>query len=156
MTNRSDKAALRRAQLDRTLLRVRHLKITRPKDGWIPEVRKSLGMNTSQFGKRLGIKQQSAVDLENSERKGTITLQTLNRAAEALDCDLVYALVPRKGLEVTLNKRAEKLVDRLRKEVDQTMALEAQKTTSKNKDAERRLIEKLISKLDSRLWNDEK
>ena len=63
-------------------------------------------MSTAQLAKRLGIRQPSLVALEQSEAKGTIELATLRRVAEALDCTLVYALVPNKPLETTLRDRA--------------------------------------------------
>jgi transcriptional regulator with XRE-family HTH domain len=59
---------------------------------------------------RMHFKQPASVkDLERNERLGTITLQTLQRAAEALDADLVYAIVPRKPLRETVASRAREL-----------------------------------------------
>src|SRR5258707_5913868 len=43
--------------------------------------------------------------------KNDITLTTLRRYAAALDCELVYALVPNRPLHESLNARAEQ-VDR--------------------------------------------
>src|ERR1700689_4095382 len=76
-----------------------------PVRGWTKAVREALGMTTAQLAKRLGVKQPSVVALEQSEAKGTIELATLRRVAEALDCTLVYALVPNKPLETTLRDR---------------------------------------------------
>jgi transcriptional regulator with XRE-family HTH domain len=57
-------------------------------------------------------KQSASVkDLERNERLGTITLQTLKRAAEALDADFVYAIVPRKPLRETVASRARELAE---------------------------------------------
>src|SRR5215813_8399297 len=72
-----------------------------PVKGWIRAVREALGMTAEQLGRRLGVKQSSVVALEQSEAKGSIELATLRRVAEALDCTLVYALVPNKPLEQT-------------------------------------------------------
>ena len=95
-------AAQSRSQLDE---RFRELgpatRYTPPVRGWIKALREALGMSTAQLAKRLGIKQPSLVALEQSEAKGTIELATLRRVAEALDCTLVYALVPNKPLETT-------------------------------------------------------
>jgi len=64
--------------------------------------------------------------MESSERRGAISLGTLRRAAEALDCTLVYALVPNKPLEETVTVRARAIAaDQLRR-VNHTMRLEAQ------------------------------
>ena len=52
--------------------------------------------------------------LEKAESESTITLRTLRRGAEALDCDLVYALTPRKGTleELAAEQRAAREKER--------------------------------------------
>ena len=62
-------------------------------------IREAHGMTGVQFARRLRIRPQSAEAVEKSEANGTIQLQSLRRAAEALDCTLVYALVPKTSLE---------------------------------------------------------
>ena len=83
-------ASQSRAQLDE---RFRELgpadRYAAPVRGWIKAIREALGMSTAQLAKRLGIKQPSVVELEQSEAKGTIELATLRRMAEALDCTCV-------------------------------------------------------------------
>jgi predicted DNA-binding mobile mystery protein A len=83
-------------------------------------------MRGVDFASRLGITPASASSLEQSEAAGTISLQSLRRAAEVLDCDLVYALVPRKSLTTTLERRACAKADEMIGNVHQTMSLEAQ------------------------------
>src|SRR5947209_5833916 len=77
----------------------------------------------------LGIKQPSAVALEQSEVKGSIELATLRRVADALDCTLVYAFVPKKPLEETV--RARNFLRRRRAPVEHSMLLEDQKVQGK-------------------------
>ena len=133
-------AAQSRLQLDE---RFRELgppkRYTLPVRGWIKALREALGMSTAQLAKRLGIRQPSLVALEQSEAKGTIELATLRRVAEALDCTLVYALLPNKPLETTLRDRARAFARRRRGPVEHSMLLEGQKVT--DKDAEARLDE---------------
>jgi transcriptional regulator with XRE-family HTH domain len=43
----------------------------------------------------LGCKRQACAQLERSEARGAISLYSLRKAAAAMDCELVYALVPR-------------------------------------------------------------
>src|ERR1700723_134805 len=112
---------------------------TAPARGWIKAVREALGMTTAQLAKRLGVKQPSVVALEQSEAKGTIELATLRRVAQALDCTLVYALVPNKPLEAMVRNRARTFARRRLEPVEHTMLLEDQKVTAK--DAEARLDE---------------
>ena len=53
-------------------------------------------------------------------------MATLRRVAEALDCSLVYALVPNQPLETTIRARARALLRRRRRPVEHTMLLEDQ------------------------------
>lgn len=69
----------------------------RPSGGWIRAVRTSLGMSVRQMAERMDITQQSAARLEKNEADDVIKLKSLRKAAEALDCRLVYALVPNEG-----------------------------------------------------------
>src|ERR1700681_445515 len=95
-----------------------------PVRGWIKAIREALGMSTAQLAKRLGIKQPSLVALEQSEAKGTIELATLRRVAEALDCTLIYALLPNQPLENAVHERARDFARRRRGPVEHSMLLE--------------------------------
>lgn len=99
-----------------------------PPKGWAKAIRTALGMSGVQFAKRLGVSQQTADALERSEANGKIQIETLRRAAEALDCTLVYAFVPKTTLEQNLNDRARKVALKHLNRVSHTMKLEAQET----------------------------
>lgn len=122
-----------------------------PVRGWIKAIREALGMSTAQLAKRLGIKQPSLVELEKSEAKGTIELATLRRVAEALDCTLVYALVPNKPLESTIRERARAFAQKRRGPVEHTMMLEDQKVPAKNVEAR---LEEIVRETNPRLFWD--
>lgn len=116
-----------RARLDERLTQFGPADRYRPPNrGWIRAIREALGMSTAQLAKRLGVRQPSIVDLERSEEKGSMELATLRRVAEALDCTLVYALVPNQPLETTIRARALSLLRRRRSPIEHTMLLEAQ------------------------------
>jgi predicted DNA-binding mobile mystery protein A len=132
------------------------LKTQRPPKGWLRAVRDALGMTTKQFARRLGVSQPRIVELEQSEASGTVTLNTLQRAAEALGCRLVYALVPEKPLADTLRERAELLARQRQAAVEHTMRLEDQAV--KDKHAARALHEQIIGDLlqrPARLWDEQ-
>jgi predicted DNA-binding mobile mystery protein A len=122
-----------------------------PVRGWIKAVREALGMTTAQLAKRLGMKQPSVVAVEQSEARGAIELATLRRVAEALDCTLVYALVPHKPLETTIRDRARAFARRRREPVEHSMLLEDQKV--RGQDAEARLDE-VVRETNPRLFWD--
>ncbi len=110
-------------------------------------------MTGVQFGKRLGIRPQSVETLEKSETNASIQLKTLRRAAAALDCTLVYALVPNASLEDAVRDRARKIAIRDLGRVAHTMKLEAQDTGDANLEAR---IEAYIRDIlkERGLWNE--
>ncbi len=124
-----------------------------PRGGWLRAVREALGMNGQQYADRLHIAWQSMSDLERSEAAGTITLNSLRKAAAALHCRLVYAIVPEDGtLADTVDRRAREVALRDIARVDQTMKLEDQAVTSSNRDTD---IEDYIAEhvRDGDLWS---
>ncbi|MGO6762544.1 helix-turn-helix domain-containing protein, partial [Rhizobium ruizarguesonis] len=56
-----------------------------PPKGWVRALRDALGMTGAQLGTRIGVRPQTVEAIEKSEAAGTIQLNTLRRAAEALD-----------------------------------------------------------------------
>lgn len=97
-----------------------------PPKGWIRAIRDALCMTGPQFAARLKITPQSVGDIEKSEAAGSIQLKTLSRAAEALGCTLVYALVPRTSLEDTVQVQARRIALAELQRVAHTMKLEDQ------------------------------
>jgi predicted DNA-binding mobile mystery protein A len=108
-------------------------------------------MSTVQFARRLRIKQPSVVDLEKSEAKGTIELDTLRRVAAALDCTLVYALAPNKPLEASVRDRARAFARRRLEPVEHSMLLENQRVAAKARSSRARLDE-IIRETNPRLF----
>lgn len=118
MVKKYQKTALE--QLDSTLSRLAPLRETPPpRKGWIRAIRDALGMSGRQLGRRMGVSKMWVADMERLEASGTTSLKTLRRAAEAMDCMLVYAIVPKTTLKDTLLKQAGR-------KVRQDMALEDQ------------------------------
>jgi predicted DNA-binding mobile mystery protein A len=77
----------------------------------------------------------------------------LRRAAEALDCTLVYALVPNSSLEAVIEARARKIATRELHRVSHTMRLEAQGTD--DVDFEARVQAYIRDRLSERdLWKE--
>ena len=150
--NRARNAAQSRMHLDE---RCKELgPVTRyspPLRGWIKAVREALGMTTAQLAKRLGMKQPSVVAIEQSEAKGTIELATLRRVAEALECTVVYALVPNKPLETIIRDRARAFGRRRRGPVEHSMLLEDQRVRGKDAEAQ---LDEIVRETNPRLFWD--
>jgi predicted DNA-binding mobile mystery protein A len=142
--------------LDKRFVALRPLaRAQRPPKGWLRAIRDALGMTTAQLGKRLGVSQPRVVELEQSEVSGSVTLNTLQRAAEALGCRLVYALVPDRPLTDTVRERAELVATRQANAVAQSMRLEDQEVTDREvaKELRRQQAERLLRR-PARLWDE--
>jgi predicted DNA-binding mobile mystery protein A len=126
----------------------------RPEKGWIKAVREALGMTTAQLGKRLGVSQQRAAMVEKAEADGSITLRSLEQAAQTLGCRVIYVLYPEEPLTQTLRARAEAVADQQMRAVEQTMRLEDQSVADSGLRLETRakLMEQLL-KRPARLWD---
>ena len=95
--------------------------------GWIRSVRHSISMPCKIFADRLGANLSYIHQLEEIEISGKIGLDTLRKAADALDCHLVYAFVPKSGsFKKMLSSMAEKVARKEMKKLQHTMRLEAQ------------------------------
>jgi predicted DNA-binding mobile mystery protein A len=97
-----------RAALSRRFAAMRHLKAGAqvPELGWIHAVRSSLGMSAEALGHRMNVSKRAIQSLEAGEVSGTAQLSTLRAAADALDCDLIYMLLPRTSLDDMLHRHA--------------------------------------------------
>src|SRR6202167_6625904 len=94
---RNDFRQLRSKQLDRALAPLRSAKVARPPKGGIRAIREALGLSSAEFAKRMNANRSLIVQQEKAEADDRITLKSLRAFANALDCDLVYAFVPRAG-----------------------------------------------------------
>lgn len=122
-----------------------------PAKGWIRAIRDSIGLSSAQLGKTLGVRSQSVDDMEKAEASGGISLDTLRRVGKAMDCTLVYALVPNTSLETMVTRRAEALAQAAIAGVSHTMALEDQQVEVDLQQQLANYIEDHISERD--LWH---
>lgn len=149
--------SLMRQQLDKQLLAWNKLKgASAPRDGWIKTIRVALGMTTYQLAKRMGVNQSRIVSLEMAAKNHTIKLNTLTRVADAMECDLVFALVPRKPLKVMVEDQAKKLATEQVSYIAHSMKLEDQEIDKAELEKEIELrARQLLDGSPSKIWNDE-
>jgi len=98
----------------------------RPPRGWIRAIREALGMTTAELGQRMGLTQSRVSQIERSEELGSIRLDTLERAAQALNCQVRYVFVPNEPLEEMVQRQARLRAQAEVDAVTHTMALEDQ------------------------------
>jgi predicted DNA-binding mobile mystery protein A len=151
-----DRTSARR-QLDKRLSLLRDsYEFARPPRGWIKAIREALGMTTAQLARRIGVSQPRVVAIEKAEKNASITLDSLERAARAMDCQVVYALIPRKPLKDLVEERAHIVAEKRLKSTRHSMALEAQSVDKSDEEEQlKRLSERLIEKAGSELWEED-
>lgn len=126
-----NKRKLQIEQLDRKL---GAFKATRnhatPPIGWLKTIRLSLGVSLQQMANKLSITKQSAQEIEVREKEGSITLKSLREAANALDLELVYVLLPKDGsIDNLIDRKAKELATQIVTRTSHTMKLEDQENT---------------------------
>ena len=125
-----------------------------PKAGWIKAIRESLGMTTAQMAERMGIHQSGVTMLEQREVQGTVTLETLRKAAQALNCEVVYVLLPKESLEKTVDEQARRAAQQILKRTLHTMKLESQESEQAlDQLHEDELAQQLKDTLAKNLWS---
>ena len=127
-----------------------------PPSGWIKAVRGALGMNTRQLAERVGVEQSNITRLEEREPSGKVTLERLAKAADAMNCRLIYAIVPNdrySDLEAIIDERAKDLAQQLVRTTEHSMRLEQQGASDADLTKEvDSLANQLKSQMDSRIW----
>lgn len=112
-------------------------------------------MTSVQLAKRLGVVPSRITALEKDEARGAVTLKTLREAAAAMDCTLIYAIVPKRPLDNLVRERARKRAVADIARVSHTMALEDQAPLPADVSAQiDRKVEDLLSGPLRRLWED--
>ena len=142
-------------QLDQTLKRFKVLQaMNMPPKGWLRAIRDALGINGRQFAQKMGVSPARISKLESDELSGAVTLKTMRRAAEALDCTLVYTLVPRTSLENTVKKQIAIYAQHRLNRISHTMALEDQELSKPGKKKVRKAMEEeLLLNIPRSLWD---
>ncbi len=150
-----DKRAQSRRRLDQRFGRHGDLAdLAPPPQGWIRTLRDSLGMTSGDLARRMGVHPSRIPAIERGERERTLKLDTLTRVADAMQCDLVYALVPRTSLDGMVEIQARLSAIRHLRNVMAHSRLEDQEVTPDDLEAQ---IADLAAEFQQRrdLWRTE-
>ncbi len=124
-----------------------------PRGGWVREIRRAIGMTTLQLAKRMEVTPSTVSALEKSEAGGAVTLKSLRRAADALDCELFHVLIPRRPLSAMVESRARLVARQRVDQVAHTMRLEEQSLTARElQDQYKDLVRELSEHPTKELW----
>jgi predicted DNA-binding mobile mystery protein A len=131
--------------------------MSKPKNGWIRTIRSAMFMPLGFLANRMNVSPQAISGFEKNEIDDTITLKTLRHVAQAMNCQLHYALIPKdksllKLLEDQAHLKACKIVD----EVDKSMSLEDQRVKDSSKSIKamtKALAKELAKNPNKKLWS---
>ena len=129
--------------------------LRRPKEGWVRTLRKALGMSSPQLGRLLGVSKAQVSQMERMEIDDRITLKQLRRVAEKLECELVYAVVPRSSINEMIRDRANFKAIKIVETASKHMILESQQLseTSLNEQIDLE-TKRLIQDMPRDLWEE--
>ncbi len=103
-----------------------------PEKGWINTIRTTLNMTMSQLGNRLNITRQGVKKIEESEAKGSISINALKEIAKALNLKFVYGFTPIDGtIDNLISLKANNLAKKIVLRTNQNMKLENQGISTK-------------------------
>lgn len=126
-----------------------------PAKGWVRAIRNGLAMSRRQLAKRLNLSTSRIQRIEEDEISGAVTIKTMRRTAEAMDCVFVYALIPQDSLTNTIKQQASKKAQQHLRETSHSMSLEDQAVNeTSSKYMLESLTEDLLTKSRRTLWDD--
>ena len=141
-------------QLDDTFRKLQPLQLgSAPREGWVRTVREALGMTIRQLAARAGLSKTAVASIEKNEVSRSARLESIDRLAAAMECEVVYAVVPRTSLDQILKRQARYVAENLVTRVSDSMHLEMQGTPEAEQE---RLINELAEDLRrelGRLWD---
>jgi predicted DNA-binding mobile mystery protein A len=144
-----DKLAMK--QIERRIENLRSIaKDTAVRTGWIRYMRQAMSMTLSTLAKTVGLNPATVQQIEKREIAGKVTIETMRKIASAMDCEFVYALVPKQELNVLLKRKAVNKATEIVRQADIHMTLEDQRVSEDIKDRIDRIAEDLLAKGD--IW----
>ena len=104
---------------------------TVPVEGWLVMLRKALAMSGSEVATRAGVSRNAIYQAERNERDGAITINQMQKLAQAMGGRFVYAIVPDEGrVEDVIRAQARRKAEARVQRAGAHMALEQQALTS--------------------------
>lgn len=126
-----------------------------PSQGWLFTMREALGMSRAQLARRRSVSRNQISKLERGELKGSVTLGTMMKMADAMNCRFVYAIIPDKDIDEMIEDQAKKKAYSIVKQAGSHMALENQALPKARLQYEiKRVAEELIAKQPADFWDD--
>lgn len=144
-------------QLDETISHLDKGTLTStPANGWINTIRNSLGMSARTLGERVGLSQPRIALMEKGEVDGSISIKTLEKAAQGLGCRVIITLIPENGtLQDMREKQALKKARQINQYTELHMELEEQATEDNFREQTiKKLADDYLRKWPRDFWDD--
>lgn len=122
-----------------------------PAQGWLKTIREFLGMTTTQLAKKVEVSQPRIVNMEKNEKN--IKISTMEKVADALNCNFVYAFVPRENIDEIIYNQAKKRAMKILNKVNHNMGLENQ--LAKSDEILEDIIKDLLDGNIARIWDED-
>lgn len=136
-------------QIDRRVETVRSLKEKAfVREGWIKYMRNALGLTQTKLAKLVNLNSANIVQAEKREIEGNVSIATLKKMAQAMECEFVYAFVPNKKISEIIHDKAYDKAKKSLINADLHMKLENQGVEGELHEKVERLAKKLIEKGD--------
>lgn len=103
--------------------------LDKPAEGWLVAMCKAIGMSGSEVASRMGLSRNAVYQAERNERDGAITINQMQKLAQSMGGEFVYAIVPKGRVEDLILGQARYLVQARVERASVHMALEKQSLT---------------------------
>lgn len=97
-----------------------------PSEGWLAMLRKALGMSGAEVAARMRVSRNAVYQAERNERNGAITLNQMQKLAEAMGGRFVYAVIPEGSVDDVIRAQAWRKAEARVRHASAHMALESQ------------------------------
>ena len=118
--------------------------VQKPSEGWLSVLRKALGMSGAEVAARMSVSRNAVYQAERNEREGAITINQMQKLAEAMGGRFVYAIIPEGSVEDVIRAQARRKAEARIRRASAHMALEKQSLPSAQT---RQRIEELADEL---------
>ena len=127
-----------------------------PPEGWLASIRKAIGMSGPQLAKRLHVTKAAVYQAERKELEGAISIKQLQKLAQSMNSQLVYAIIPNKTINEIVFDQAKVKAELLVQQASIHMGLE-QQSLSKEQIQEEiiRIAQEIASEMPSDLWDQD-
>ena len=128
--------------------------IEKPPEGWLSVTRKALGMSGVQVAVRMGVSRNAVYQAERNERAGAITINQMQKLADALGGRFVYAIVPNGTVDEMIRVQALKKAEAHVRRASAHMVLEKQSLSeAQTKQRVEEMAENLVRDMPSDFWD---